>query len=139
MISRLNMPKAWAAVVRDTIALREKEKAMADRSLPPSRLCNLLAGLIPAAIAAVAGLTESAAANGALRRYLAELRHIVPALRGDDLLAMGVPPGPPVGAVLTQLRAARQDGQAVDAAGERQWVAQWLRAGHARNSAGGKG
>lgn len=139
LISRLNMPKAWAAVVRDTIALREREKAMADRSLPPSRLCNMLTGISPAAMAAVAGLTELAAAGRALRRYLAELRHIVPALRGDDLLAMGVPPGPPVGAVLAQLRAARQDGQAVDAAGERQWVAQWLQAGHALNSAGGKG
>lgn len=139
LISRLNMPKSWAAVVRDTIALREKERAMSDRSLPPSRLCNMLAGSSPAAVAAVAGLTESAAANRALRRYLAELRHIIPALRGDDLLALGVPPGPPVGAVLAQLRAARQDGQAVDAAGERQWVERWLRAGNGINSEGDKG
>lgn len=139
LISRLNMPKSWAAVVRDTIALREKERAISDRSLPPSRLCNMLAGSSPAAMAAVAGLTESASAGRALRRYLAELRQIVPALRGGDLLAMGVPPGPPVGAVLAQLRAARQDGLAVDAAGERQWVEEWLRAGHALNSKGDKG
>ena len=138
LISRLNMPKSWAAVVRDTLALREQERAIADRALPASRLCNLLAGRSPAAVAAVVGLTESAAAGRALRRYLTELRQIVPALRGEDLLALGVPPGPPVGAVLTQLRAARQDGQVTDAAGERQWVARWLRAGNATSSKGAR-
>ena len=129
LISRLNMPKSWAAVVRDTLALREQERAIADRALPASRLCQMLAGRRPAAVAAVAGLTDLAAAGRSLRRYLVELRQIVPALRGEDLLALGVPPGPPVGAVLAQLRAARQDGQVTDAAGESQWVARWLQAG----------
>lgn len=136
LIGRLNMPKSWAAVVRDTLALREQERAIADRALPSSGLCNLLAGRSPAAVTAVVGLTDSAAAGRALRRYLTELRQIVPALRGEDLLALGVPPGPPVGEVLAQLRAARQDGQVIDAAGERQWVQQWLRAGYSLESTG---
>lgn len=138
LIGRLNMPKSWAAVVRDTLALREQERVIGDRALPPSRLCQLLTGRRPAAVTAVAGLTDLAAAGRALRRYLVELRQIVPALRGEDLLAMGVPPGPPVGAVLAQLLAARQDGQVTDATEERQWVAQWLRAGHAISSKGAK-
>ena len=138
LISRLNMPKSWAAVVQDTLALREQERVIADRALPASRLCQMLAGRSPAAVAAVVGLTESAAAGRALRRYLVELRQIVPALRGEDLLAMGVPPGPPVGAVLAQLRAARQDGQVNNAADERQWVTRWLRAGHSIESLGGQ-
>ena len=138
LISRLNMPKSWAAVVRDTLALREQERVIADRALPASRLCQMLAGRSPAAVAAVVGLTELAAAGRALHRYLVELRQIVPALRGEDLLALGVPPGPPVGAVLAQLRAARQDGQVTDAAGERQWVARWLRAGNATSSKGAR-
>ena len=137
LISRLNMPKSWAAVVRDTLALREQERAIADRALPASRLCQMLAGRSPAAVAAVVGLTDSAAAGRSLRRYLVELRQIVPALRGADLLALGVPPGPPVGAVLAQLRAARQDGQVNNAAEERQWVARWLRAGYSIESLGG--
>lgn len=137
LIGRLNMPKSWAAVVRDTLALREQERAIADRALPASRLCQMLTGIRPAAVAAVVGLTDSAAVGRALRRYLVELRQIVPALRGEDLLAMGVPPGPPVGEVLAQLRAARQDGQVTDAAGERQWVARWLRTGYSIESLGG--
>lgn len=128
LISRLNMPKAWAAVVRDTISLRQQERVIADPALPPSRLCRLLEGVSLAAVAVVAGLTDMAGASQALRRYLAELRHLKPVLRGDDLLAMGVPPGPAVGAALAQLRAARQDGRARDAAGERRWVAEWLAA-----------
>lgn len=128
LISRLNMPKVWAAAVRDTIRLRQQEKVIADPALPPSRLCGLLEGVSLAAVAAFAGLTDSPVVSRVLRRYLVELRHLKPALRGDDLLAMGVPPGPAVGAALAQLRAARQDGQIQDAAGERRWVAEWLAA-----------
>ena len=128
LISRLNMPKVWAAVVRDTISLRQQERVIADPALPPSRLCGLLEGVSLAAVAAVAGLTDSPAVSRALRRYLVELRHLKPALLGDDLLAMGLPPGPAVGAALAQLRAARQDGRARDAAGERRWVTKWLAA-----------
>ena len=128
LIGRLNMPKAWAAVVRDTIGLRQQEAAVAEYALLPSQLCGLLEGFSPAAVAAVAGLTDSAMASQALRRYLADLRHIAAALKGDDLLAMGVPPGPPVGDGLAQLRAARQDGRVDSIAGERQWVAAYVQA-----------
>lgn len=128
LISRLNMPKTWAAVVRDSIGLRRQEGVIADPDLPPSRLCRLLEGVNSAAVAAGAGLTDSPAVSRALRRYLVELRHIKPALRGDDLMAMGVPPGPAVGKGLAELRAARQDGRLRDAAGESRWVAEWLAA-----------
>ena len=128
LISRLNMPKTWAAVVRDSIGLRRQERVIADPDLSPSRLCGLLEGASLAAVAAGAGLTDSPAVSGALRRYLVELRHIKPALRGDDLMAMGVPPGPAVGKGLAELRAARQDGRVRDAAGERWWVGEWLAA-----------
>ena len=127
LIGRLNMPKSWSAIVRDTISLWERGAAIADQSMLPSRLCGLLEGFSPAAVAVVAGLTDKAAVSQALRRYLADLRHIAPALKGQDLLAMGVPPGPPVGDVLAQLRAARQDGQVNSIAGERQWVAAYVR------------
>jgi tRNA nucleotidyltransferase (CCA-adding enzyme) len=43
--------------------------------------------------------------------YLAIYRRVRPLLGGEDLLALGLPPGPAIQKVLTALRAARLDGQ----------------------------
>ena len=47
------------------------------------------------------------------RRWLAELRHVRPAITGDDLLAAGVPQGPDVGRRLARALDARLDERAV--------------------------
>ena len=47
------------------------------------------------------------------RRWLAELRHVRPAISGDDLLAAGVPQGPEVGRRLARALDARLDERAV--------------------------
>lgn len=107
---RLNLPAAWARVVRDTIALRELVPALSRPSVRPSAVCQALDGLDPGAIAASARLLRDHMVAGRLRQYLAEWRLIVSALTGDDLLAMGVPPGPKVGQVLRELNSAKQDG-----------------------------
>jgi tRNA nucleotidyltransferase (CCA-adding enzyme) len=52
-----------------------------------------------------------------VRRYLTGLRPLALSLRGADLLAAGVPPGPRIGEALRATRRARLDGQ-VDAPGE---------------------
>ena len=52
-----------------------------------------------------------------VRRYLTGLRPLTLSLRGADLLAAGVPPGPRIGEALRATRRARLDGH-VDAAGE---------------------
>ncbi len=49
--------------------------------------------------------------GGWVRRYLAELRPIALGLRGADLLAAGVPPGPRIGEALRATRRARLDGR----------------------------
>jgi tRNA nucleotidyltransferase (CCA-adding enzyme) len=55
--------------------------------------------------------------RGWVRRYLSELRPLALALRGADLLAAGVPPGPRIGEALRATRRARLDGE-VDPPGE---------------------
>jgi tRNA nucleotidyltransferase (CCA-adding enzyme) len=55
--------------------------------------------------------------SGWVRRYLAELRPLTLELRGADLLAAGVPPGPRIGEALRATKRARLDGQ-VDPEGE---------------------
>ena len=127
VIRRLNMPNSWAQVARDTVAIRELENEIADPTLAQSQLCRLLEGREPPAIQVAAGLTDSPATRRNLLRYLHEIRQVAPILNGRDLLAIGVPPGPPVGKALAQLRAARLDGRVNDEVEERQWVREYVR------------
>lgn len=110
VIRRLNLPAAWARVVRDTIALRELAQSLSGPSVRPSAVCRALDGLDPGAIAASARLSPDHQYSGRLRQYLTVWRLIGPALTGDDLLAMGVPSGSRLGQVLRELAAAKQDG-----------------------------
>ena len=128
LIRRLNMPRPWAQVVRDTIKLRDLETEIAFDKPAPSRLCHILDGMAPEAVSVVAGLTELPTVSRSLRRYWVEYRQITPALKGRDLLAMGVAAGPAVGNLLAELRTARLDGMATTEAEERRWVQKQLKA-----------
>ncbi|MBM4442280.1 MAG: hypothetical protein FJ027_17825, partial [Candidatus Rokubacteria bacterium] len=55
-------------------------------------------------------------------------------LRGDDVIALGVPPGPRVAAALEALRDARLDGEVSERSEEEAFVRAWARAGHGRRS-----
>jgi tRNA nucleotidyltransferase (CCA-adding enzyme) len=46
-----------------------------------------------------------------VRRYLTELRGLTLGIRGADLLAAGLPPGPRIGEALRAARRARLDGR----------------------------
>ena len=126
VIRRLRLTRRQAGLVRDTIELAGLESALSAAARCPSRLARLLEPLGEAALAAWVKIGNNPVAAAAVRRYLAELRYVRPALRGGDLLAMGAVPGPALGALLAQLRAARLDGLAQSAADERRLVAEWL-------------
>lgn len=126
VIPRLRLTRRQAGLVRDTIELRRLESDLAAASRCPSRLARLLEPLGEAALAAWVKIGDNSAAADAVRRYLAELRYVRPALRGGDLLALGAVPGPALGALLAQLRAARLDGRVQSADDERRLVAEWL-------------
>ena len=61
-------------------------------------------------------------AGDRMRRYLTELRHVRPELKGGDLIALGVPEGPRVGEMLAELRRARLDGLLASAEDEERYV-----------------
>ncbi len=113
VIQRLNMPNAWAQVVRDTVDLKVKvaERRIADLALSGSQLARLVEPYAKEAVLAVSMLTESPSVSRQLGRYLEELRFVSPSLDGRKLLAMGVPSGPMMGQILNDLRNARLDGQ----------------------------
>ncbi|MEK7814792.1 MAG: CCA tRNA nucleotidyltransferase [Chloroflexota bacterium] len=108
---RFNLPSSWAKVVRDAIQLQQRGAELATPGLSRSQVWRLVEGLAPAAVLAATHLSDSPLAAQRLEQYLKELRFIVPTLNGRDLLEIGVPPGPLMGQILDQLRAAKLDRQ----------------------------
>ena len=98
------------------------------RRLPPSAVGELLEGA-PEAAALAAWLRGGPRARRRIQWYLAHGRAVRPRLTGRDLLALGVPGGPRVGAALGMLRRRRLDGGAGSLAEERELVKEWLTSG----------
>jgi hypothetical protein len=71
-------------------------------------------------------LRGDAAARRAADWYVTTARPVRPVLRGDDLLALGVPAGPELARVLEALRDARLDGAVADRDGEAAYVRDWV-------------
>ncbi len=110
-ISRLNMPRSWAWVVRDTVALRSREDDLCATGLRPSEVVEMLEGRDLCALEAVSRLCALPLAAQRIACYLSEWRHAVPVLRGDDLSQLGVRPGRETGLILKALNRARLDGE----------------------------
>jgi tRNA nucleotidyltransferase (CCA-adding enzyme) len=98
------------------------------RGLPPSAVGELLEGA-PESAALAAWLRGGARARRRIQWYLGHGRAVRPRLTGRDLLALGVPGGPRVGAALGMLRRRRLDGGARSVAEERELVKEWLTSG----------
>ncbi len=119
LIQRLRLSGPRATLARDTIDLRNIEETAGELAERPSELYRILRPFAPQAIAARMKLTGDLSVRRALSRYLNELRFVRSSLTGDDLLEMGVPQGPLVGEILTQLRDARMDGRLLSREDER--------------------
>jgi tRNA nucleotidyltransferase (CCA-adding enzyme) len=81
----------------------------------------------PASVAAFAAVSDDSIAASLALRYLGEWRRVRPRVRGDDVVALGVPEGPNVQKALQLVRAARLDGTARDLADERMLVLRFAR------------
>ena len=126
IVERLRMPPGWAAVVRNTIELRERLSGLAEAAESPSRLYEYLSPFDDAAVRVWSITAPDARTREALALYLDRLRHVRPALNGRDLMALGVPQGPAVGAMLARLRSAKLEGAAEGRAQETELVRAWL-------------
>jgi tRNA nucleotidyltransferase (CCA-adding enzyme) len=111
LISSLRLPKSAAQALRETIALRDNIEELSVPGLPPGRVYELLQGYGPIALTAHSLAAGSATAADHIELYLSVLRHVHPALSGDDLIRMGVPRGPRIKEILQALREARLDGR----------------------------
>ena len=126
VIDRLRMPPGWASVVRDTVDLRERLSGLAEAVRSPSRLYESLAPFDPASVRVWSLAAPDAVTREALVLYLDRLRHVRPSLSGRDLMELGVPQGPAVGAMLARLRSAQLEGVADGRSQEVKLVREWL-------------
>ena len=94
--------------------------------LPPSQIAQRLQPFGAVALAAGWAIAPTAIARDQISRWLRELRYIRPALNGDDLVSMGLPPGPRLGKLLRELWRARYDNEVTTADEERAYIQRLL-------------
>jgi tRNA nucleotidyltransferase (CCA-adding enzyme) len=125
IITRYQLGPQQARVLRETAAIQKLRPLLSDPHIPNSALDRLLQRFETTSLR-IAYLMENAQVARAIQHYIAQLRPVAIALTGNDLIALGVKPGPRIGALLAQLRAARLDGNVATPDGERAWVMQQL-------------
>ncbi|MFC1992965.1 CCA tRNA nucleotidyltransferase [Chloroflexota bacterium] len=126
LLSRLRLPKSLARTLRDTSHIRSIVKSLADPELPPSGIYRLLHGRSLLAITASSLACDAPVAHQRMQLFLSKLRHIRPALTGNDLKRMGIAPGPRLRDILTLLQEARLDRKVKTKQDEENLVNKWL-------------
>lgn len=138
----IGRPAATIARSLDRLALRGEPRARLEAAvlagplarrldaprLRPSAIDGLLRQ-VPAAALLGAWLRAGARGRRRIQWFLARGRAVRPRLTGADVLALGVPRGPRVGATLERLRRLRLDGVLGSLAEERELVKEWLTSG----------
>ena len=125
-IIRLKFPHKVALILRQTLELKTKLPLLDRTDLLPSNIYSLLKGFSPTAIQANALVTNLTQVRQNLHLYLDKLRYARLSLKGDDLMAMGVGPGPILGKLLDRLLEAKLNGEAPTREDEVRLVKSWL-------------
>lgn len=125
IIEGLQLPGSYRETLRAIVALREVDGAGRGSQVLSALLPRVPVAALHAARYALVDPTDRAA----IRTLLALWRFVSPGLRGDELLALGVPKGPDVGRYLEALRASRVQEVAKTVDDERWLVRDWLAGG----------
>jgi len=126
LISRLRLPKPLDQILRDTISIKTELQSLANPELAPSSIYHLLHGYSPLAITANSLASDSPVARQHINLFLNRLRYVKPALNGDDLIRMGIAPGPQIKEILQRLHEARLDGKVISKQDEEKLVEGWI-------------
>jgi len=128
LISRLRLPKSSAQTLKDSVAVKGKMRSLATPGVSPSFIYNLLHSFSSPAMVANSLATESPVASQNIRLFLNRLRYIQVSLTGEDLIRMGIAPGPQIGEILDLLHKARLNGKITTRHDEEEVVKGWLAA-----------
>ncbi|MBI4180474.1 MAG: CCA tRNA nucleotidyltransferase [Chloroflexi bacterium] len=129
LISHLKLSKSLGQTLRDTNHLKGELGWLADPALAPSRVYRLLHGYSQSALIANLLASDSPVVQGHIRLFRDKLRYVKPSLTGNDLIKMGVPPGPRMKEILQQLHGARLDGKVKSKKEEEELVRRWAARG----------
>lgn len=126
LISRLNLPKLSAKTPRDTIAIKNRMRSLSTPGVSPSAIYNLLRDFSPSALEANSLVTQSAVASQAIHLFLNRLKDVQVLLTGDDLIEMGIAPGPQIKEILELLHQAKLNRKITTRQDEEEMVKGWL-------------
>ena len=118
LVAYLNLPRKAVSVIEDTLRLKKNIKVLIEPDIPRSKIYNLLKEYSSVAVIATRLATDSPLIKQRLALYLDRLCHIKPALTGNDLVKMGIQPGPTIKDILQKLLEARLDGKVRSRRGE---------------------
>jgi tRNA nucleotidyltransferase (CCA-adding enzyme) len=126
LVLRLNLPRLSAKTLRDTIAVKNKMRSLSTPGVSPGAIYNLLRDFSPAALEANSLVTQSAVAGQAIHLFLNRLKDIQVSLTGDDLIEMGIAPGPRIKEILELLHQAKLNGKIATRHDEEEIIKGWL-------------
>jgi len=126
LVSRLNLPRLSAKTLRDTIAVKNKMRSLSTPGVSPGAIYNLLRDFSPAALEANSLVTQSAVAGQAIHFFLNRLKDVEVSLAGDDLIQMGIAPGPQIKEILDLLHQAKLNGKIATRHDEEEVIKGWL-------------
>ncbi len=110
LVDRLQPSVEWREIIFSSPRYRGMSSILGNEGLTPSEVVSVLGEFPLPLLEAQRALTGSRYQKARLDQYLKTLRHIRPEVTGDDLLAAGVPEGPEIGFMLSEVLRARMDG-----------------------------
>lgn len=109
-------------ILQDTQRIKANMDTLARPGIKPGAIYRLLHGCAAEALTANVIARDDDGARRSIELYQQKLRLVKTALRGGDLIGMGVPPGPRVREMLDRLLEARLDGLVASRAAEETWL-----------------
>jgi tRNA nucleotidyltransferase (CCA-adding enzyme) len=116
---RLRLPDS---IKKNILAIQEISTKLLDlHNYSPSKICIILDGF-PLTALYIAFLKTNEDSAKILEKYILLWRLLKPKTTGDDLIKIGLPPGPIYQEILDRLRAAWLDGEINSLEGEKKYV-----------------